>query len=232
MKGLNPMFQILIAEDDKNTRRLLSAILQQNNFNTILAADGEEALTMFESNHIDLAIIDIMMPKMNGLELTKILREYDNYLPILILSAKDLPVDKKKGFIAGTDDYMTKPFEEDELLLRIKALLRRTKSAAEGKLSIGDVTLYYESLMVNRKDGESLTLPQKEFYLLYKLLSNPNVIFTRIQLMDEIWGMDSESADSTINVHINRLRRRFETYPEFEIISVRGLGYKAVTHIG
>lgn len=224
------MFQILIAEDDKNTRKLLSAILQQNNFHTILAADGQEALDLFESNHIDLAIIDIMMPKLDGLELTKILREYDNYLPILILSAKDLPLDKKKGFIAGTDDYMTKPFEEDELLLRIKALLRRTKSAAEGQLSVGDVTLFYDSLMVNRKDGTSMTLPQKEFYLLYKLLSNPNVIFTRIQLMDEIWGMDSESADSTINVHINRLRRRFETYPEFEIISVRGLGYKAVIH--
>lgn len=225
------MFQILIAEDDKNTRRLLSAILQQNGFHTILAADGQEALDQFESNHIDLAIIDIMMPKIDGLELTKMLRDYDNYLPILILSAKDLPLDKKKGFIAGTDDYMTKPFEEDELLLRIKALLRRTKSAAEGQLTLGDVTLIYESLMVNRKNGESMMLPQKEFYLLYKLLSNPNVIFTRIQLMDEIWGMDSESSDSTINVHINRLRRRFENYPEFEIISVRGLGYKAVTHV-
>lgn len=221
------MFQILIAEDDKNTRRLLSAILTQNGYHTLLAQNGQEALDLFEKNHVDLAIIDVMMPVMDGYELTKTLREYDNMLPIIILSAKQLPTDKKMGFIAGTDDYMTKPFEDEELLLRIKALLRRTKSVNERKLILGNVTLDCDSLTVSR-DSEVQTLPQKEFFLLFKLLSNPNVIFTRIQLMDEIWGVDSESSDSTINVHINRLRRRFENYPEFEIVSVRGLGYKAV----
>lgn len=221
------MFQILIAEDDKNTRRLLDAILSQNGYHTLTAQNGQEALDLFERNHIDLAVIDVMMPVIDGYELTKILREYDNMLPIIILSAKQLQSDKKMGFIAGTDDYMTKPFEEEELLLRIKALLRRTKSVNERKMTIGKVILDCDSLTVCR-DDEVQTLPQKEFYLLFKLLSNPNVIFTRIQLMDEIWGIDSESSDSTINVHINRLRRRFENYPEFEIVSVRGLGYKAI----
>lgn len=221
------MFKILIAEDDTNTRRLLAAILSQNGYDPIVAKNGKEALALFDEHHIDLALIDVMMPEMNGYELTRELRDYDNMLPIIILSAKQLPIDKKNGFIAGTDDYMTKPFEEEELLLRIKALLRRTKSVNERKLVVGSITLDFDSLSVS-SETETQTLPQKEFYLLFKLLSNPNVIFTRIQLMDEIWGMDSESSDSTINVHINRLRRRFENYTDFEIIAVRGLGYKAV----
>lgn len=220
------MFQILVAEDDKNTRRLLSAILKQSGYEALLAANGAEALEIYENHHIDLAIVDVMMPVMDGYELVKILRNYDNFLPILILSAKQMYDDKKKGFIAGTDDYMTKPFEEEELIWRIKALLRRSKSVSNRKLVIGSVTLDCDSLTVTR-ENESQTLPQKEFYLLFKLLSNPNIIFTRIQLMDEIWGIDSTTSDSTINVHINRLRRRFETYPEFKLVSIRGLGYKA-----
>lgn len=220
------MFQILVAEDDKNTRRLLSAILKQSGYEALLAANGAEALEIYENHHIDLAIVDVMMPVMDGYELVKILRNYDNFLPILILSAKQMYDDKKKGFIAGTDDYMTKPFEEEELIWRIKALLRRSKSVSNRKLVIGSVTLDCDSLTVTR-ENETQTLPQKEFYLLFKLLSNPNIIFTRIQLMDEIWGIDSTTSDSTINVHINRLRRRFETYPEFKLVSIRGLGYKA-----
>ena len=220
------MFQILVAEDDKNTRRLLSAILKQSGYEALLASNGAEALEIYENHHIDLAIVDVMMPVMDGYELVKILRNYDNFLPILILSAKQMYDDKKKGFIAGTDDYMTKPFEEEELIWRIKALLRRSKSVSNRKLVIGKVTLDCDSLSVTR-ENETQTLPQKEFYLLFKLLSNPNIIFTRIQLMDEIWGIDSTTSDSTINVHINRLRRRFETYPEFKLVSIRGLGYKA-----
>jgi DNA-binding response OmpR family regulator len=147
-----------------------------------------------------------------------------------MVTAKQLPIDKKRGFIVGTDDYMTKPVDEEEMLLRVKALLRRAKIVSEHKLTIGDVTLEYDSLTVIRKE-EQQTLPQKEFYLLYKLLSYPNKIFTRIQLMDEIWGLDSDSTDYTVNVHINRLRKRFERYPEFEIETVRGLGYKAVKKV-
>ncbi|HPR77304.1 MAG TPA: response regulator transcription factor, partial [Candidatus Limiplasma sp.] len=144
-----------------------------------------------------------------------------------MITARQLADDKREGFLAGTDDYMTKPVDMQEMLLRIRALLRRAQIVSERKLQIGEVTLDYDSLTVTR-GNDTQTLPKKEFYLLYKLLSSPNKIFTRIQLMDEIWGMESESGDITVNVHMNRLRRRYENYPDFELVSVRGLGYKAV----
>ncbi len=221
------MFNILVADDDKNTRTLLKIILEAENYNVFTAENGEEALFVMESNHIDLAVIDIMMPKMDGYEFTKTLREGNSNLPVLMLSAKQLPSDKKMGFVMGTDDYMTKPFDEEELLLRIKALLRRAQIASERKIFVGEVVLDYDALTVS-KNGETQELPQKEFLLLYKLLSYPDKIFTRIQLMDEIWGTESESGWETLTVHIGRLRKRFEGWNEFEIISVRGLGYKAV----
>ena len=147
-----------------------------------------------------------------------------------MVTAKQLPEDKKKGFIVGTDDYMTKPVDEEEMILRIRALLRRAQIVSDHKITLGKVILDYDALTVTR-EGEVQTLPRKEFYLLYKLLSYPGKIFTRVQLMDEIWGMESETDDNTINVHINRLRRRFENYPEFSIETIRGLGYKAVKNI-
>jgi two-component system OmpR family response regulator len=179
---------------------------------------------------VDLVILDIMMPGMDGYEFTRQLRATDYTLPILMVTAKLLPEDKRKGFIVGTDDYMTKPVDEEEMILRIRALLRRAQIVNERRITIADVCLDYDSLTVSRGD-ESQTLPRKEFYLLYKLLSYPGKIFTRIQLMDEIWGMESQSDDNTINVHINRLRKRFEDYPEFTIETIRGLGYKAVKHL-
>ena len=166
------------------------------------------ALKVIESHHVDLVILDVMMPKLDGYEVARLLREAEFMMPILMVTAKQLPEDKKRGFIMGTDDYMTKPIDTEELVLRIKALLRRSKIASEKKLTIGDVVLDYESLTVHRNQDVQ-TLPQKEFYLLYKLLSYPGRIFTRIQLMDEIWGVDTESTDTTVNVHINRLRKRF-----------------------
>ena len=169
-------------------------------------------------------------PRMDGYEFTKTLREGDNNLPILMVSAKQLPTDKNKGFAVGTDDYMTKPVDQDEFLYRIKALLRRARIANERKIVIGDVVIDYDSLTVTR-NGETQELPQKEFLLLYKLLSYPGKIFTRIQLMDEIWGVESETGWETVTVHIGRLRKRFESFDEFEIESVRGLGYKAVKKI-
>jgi DNA-binding response OmpR family regulator len=168
-----------------------------------------------------------MMPKMDGYELTRLLRESNNNLPILMVSAKQLPADKHKGFSVGTDDYITKPIDDEEMLYRIKALLRRAKIASERRIVIGEVVLDYDSFTVSR-GGEVQTLPQKEFLLLYKLLSYPGKIFTRIQLMDEIWGAESETGWETVTVHISRLRKRFEGFSEFEIESVRGLGYKAV----
>lgn len=224
------MFQILVVDDDKNTRLLLKAVLQAENYSVFTADNGESALDVMDKEHIDLVVLDIMMPKMDGYEFTKVLRESDNNLPILMVSAKQLPADKQKGFLVGTDDYMTKPIDETEMLLRIKALLRRARIANERRIVIGDVTLDYDSLTVYRKD-EKQELPQKEFMLLYKLLSYPGKIFTRIQLMDEIWGADSDTGWETVTVHIGRLRKRFEGWEEFEIVSVRGLGYKAVKKV-
>ena len=224
------MFQILVAEDDKNTRRLMEAVLKEHGYHPILACDGLEALKLLDTHHVDLVILDIMMPGMDGYEFTRQLRATDYTLPILMVTAKQLPEDKKKGFIVGTDDYMIKPVDEEEMILRIRALLRRAQIVNERRITIADVCLDYDSLTVSRGD-ESQTLPRKEFYLLYKLLSYPGKIFTRIQLMDEIWGMESQSDDNTINVHINRLRKRFEDYPEFTIETIRGLGYKAVKHL-
>jgi DNA-binding response OmpR family regulator len=221
------MISILVVEDDKHVRRLLEAVLKREGYDVFTAEDGHKALDVLDVQHIDLIILDIMMPGMDGYEFAAEVRAADSQIPILMATAKHLPEDKKKGFRLGTDDYMTKPVDTEEMLLRIQALLRRSQIATARKLVIGKVILDYEALTVTRED-ERQTLPQKEFYLLYKLLSYPDRIFTRIQLMDEIWGMDNESADTTVNVHINRLRKRFEAYPEFELVSVRGLGYKAV----
>lgn len=224
------MVRILVVDDDKNTRRYIEAVLTAESFTVFTAANGEEALEVMDREHIDLVVLDIMMPKMDGYEFTKVLRESNNNLPILMVSARQLPKDKRKGFLAGTDDYMTKPFDEEEMILRIKALLRRAQITTEQKIVIGDVTLDYNSFTVT-KGNEVQELPQKEFLLLYKLLSYPGKIFTRIQLMDEIWGNESESGWETVTVHIGRLRKRFEGWEEFEIVSVRGLGYKAVKNV-
>ena len=224
------MFHILVVEDDTNARKLMKAVLERAEYSVIPAVNGEDALNILDSNHVDLILLDIMMPGMDGYTLASELRAAGNTVPILMVTAKQLPADKRKGFLAGTDDYMTKPVDTEEMLLRIKALLRRSRIVSERKLTIGGVELDYDALTVSRGDDHQ-TLPQKEFYLLYKLLSSPDKIFTRIQLMDEIWGMESESGDTTVNVHINRLRRRFESYPEFELVSVRGLGYKAVKKV-
>ena len=221
------MFHILVIDDDKNTRRLMQAILSNAGYSVSTAEDGEAALEVMDKTHVDLIVLDIMMPRMDGYKFTELLREQNNDLPILMVSAKQLPEDRKRGFIVGTDDYMTKPVDEEEMLLRIRALLRRAKIVGERKLTLGDVVLDYDSLTVSRKD-ETIELPQKEFQLLFKLLSYPGKIFTRIQLMDEIWGADCETGWETVTVHIGRLRKRFENWDEFEIVSIRGLGYKAV----
>ena len=224
------MFHILVVEDDTNARKLMKAVLERAEYSVSTSVNGEDALALMDTQHVDLIVLDVMMPGMDGYALTGELRAAGSVIPILMVTAKQLPADKKKGFLVGTDDYMVKPVDTDEMLLRIKALLRRSHIVSERRLTIGNVELDYDALTVSR-GAEKQALPQKEFYLLYKLLSYPDKIFTRIQLMDEIWGMESESGDTTVNVHINRLRRRFENYPEFELVSVRGLGYKAVKRI-
>lgn len=224
------MFQALVVEDHENTRRLMETVLRRNGYEVHTAVNGEDALRAMDEHHIDIVLLDVMMPRMDGYQFTRELRENGVDTPILMVTAKQLPADKREGFLVGTDDYMTKPVDMEEMLLRMRALLRRAQIVSERQLHIGEVTLLYDSLTVMRGE-ERQTLPQKEFYLLYKLLSYPDQIFTRIQLMDEIWGMESDSADTTVNVHINRLRRRFEDYPEFELVAVRGLGYKAVRKV-
>ena len=224
------MFHILVVDDDKNTRLLFRAVLEDAGYTVSAAKNGEEALTVLDREHVDLVVLDVMMPKLDGYEFTRTLRQTDNNLPILMVSAKQLPEDKHRGFLAGTDDYMTKPIDEEEMLFRIKALLRRAKIANERRIVVGEVVLDYDAFTVSRGE-ESQILPQKEFLLLYKLLSYPGKIFTRIQLMDEIWGQESDTGWETVTVHIGRLRKRFEGWEEFEILSVRGLGYKAVKKV-
>ena len=221
------MFHILVCDDDRHTRMLLSAILEEAGYAVTTASDGVEALSELEKENIDLVVLDVMMPRMDGYEFTRAVRESNTALPILMVTAKHMPLDEKNGFIAGTDDYITKPIDDEKLLLHIKALLRRSNIMKEKKIVIGDVTLDYASLTVTRKN-ETVELPQKEFLLLYKLLSSPGQIFTRIQLMDDIWGKESETGWETVTVHVGRLRKRFEGWNEFEIVAVRGLGYKAV----
>lgn len=223
------MFNILVVEDDFHTRKLLGDVLLDEHYTPLLAEDACKALEILDHHHIDLMITDIMMPGMDGYTLTEQLREANYDFPILMMTAKETIKDKRKGFLVGTDDYMVKPVDEEELILRVKALLRRAKIVSDRKIIIGKVTINYDSLTVSR-ESERLSLPQKEFLLLYKLLSYPDIIFTRVQLMDEIWGYDSQTDEHTVSVHIGRLRERFESWPEFDIVTVRGLGYKAVKH--
>ena len=221
------MFNIMVVEDDPSTRKLMHAILSQNGYEVISAENGEHALELMDKKHVDLIVLDIMMPKMDGYQFTEILRENNCNMPILMVTAKETPQDKKKGFIIGTDDYMVKPFDEEEMILRIAALLRRSRIVNEHRLVIGETMLDYDSLTVSR-DESVQELPNKEFMLLYKLLSYQNKIFTRRQLMDEIWDMESDTDERTVDVHINRLRDRFKDNHDFEIQTIRGLGYKAV----
>ena len=220
------MFNILVADDVANIRRLYEYTLEKNGFKVFSAENGEAALDIIEKQHIDLMILDVMMPKKDGYEVLKTLRESGSNLPVLIITAKDAAEDLRRGFILGTDDYMTKPVDEMEMILRIKALLRRSKIAEEQKIVAGSTELVYDSFSVTVA-GEPVVLPKKEFQILFKLLSFPGKTFTRAALMEEFWEMDSDSEARTVDVHINRLRERFRDNKDFEIITVRGLGSKA-----
>lgn len=220
------MFQILIVDDNGNYRHFLQTLLFHAGYKPLEAASCEEALAFIENTRIDLILLDVVMPGMDGYSFTRLLRNCRHSVPILMLSAGHTPADLKKGFHAGADDYMTKPADEEELLLRVKALLRRSRITAERVITVGHTTLFYDSLTVRSMYCEQ-TLPQKEFYLLYKLLSCPNRIFSRMQLLEDIWGPASNSTDATVSVHINRLRNRFCNCPDFSIVTIRGLGYKA-----
>ena len=210
------MFNIMVVEDDKNTRRLMETVLIQNGYNAIPACDSEEALSLMDKKQVDLIVLDVMMPGMDGFQFTRLLRDGGCDTPILMVTARETHADN-----------MVKPVDEEEMLLRINALLRRAKIASERCIVVGNTKLSYDAMTVEH-NGVSFELPQKEFLLIFKLLSYQNKVFTRRQLMDELWDMDSDTDERTVDVHINRLRERFRNNDDFEIITVRGLGYKAV----
>ncbi|PKM74503.1 MAG: DNA-binding response regulator [Firmicutes bacterium HGW-Firmicutes-16] len=221
------MINILVVEDNEKLRKLMSIHLERAGYNVYESGNGLEALDVLENVAVHLIIADIMMPKMDGYELTGELRSAKITIPVLMVTAKETLEDKRKGFKTGADDYMVKPVDFEEMLLRVEALLRRSNLSGEHILAFGCTTLDSDALTVS-SDGQSVTLPQKEFFLLHMLLSYPKKIFTRQTLMDEIWGFDSETDPRTVDVHIKRLREKFTNSEDFEIETVRGLGYKAV----
>lgn len=224
------MINILIVDDNEKIRKLIEIYLKREGFQVFHSENSEIALEVLDTVKIDLMIVDVMMPKMDGYELVQELREANYIFPILMVTAKDTYPDKKKGFDLGVDDYMTKPIDMDELVLRVNALFRRSKISIDKEIILGELILDLDNLEV-RTNTTSILLPKKEFYLLYKLLSYPNKIFTRQEIMDDIWGYDSEADERTVDVHIKRLREKFNDYKEFEIITIRGLGYKGVHKI-
>lgn len=221
------MFKILIAEDDQELRQLFGHVLVKNGYSVKGVSNGREALEELEGNYYDLIISDIMMPEMDGYEFVRTLRDAGNNMPVLMITAKDAFDDMRIGFLSGTDDYMVKPVNVNEMVLRVGALLRRAQMINERRQVIGDTVLECDSLTVT-SGGDSMVLPQKEFMLLYKMVSFPGRIFTRQQLMDDIWGYDSETDSHTVEVHIGRLRERFHDNPDFKIVTIRGVGYKVV----
>lgn len=221
------MFKILVVEDDKNLRKLIVTCLEKANYTVFDTKNGEKALELMDRQYVDLIVTDIMMPEMNGYELIKELRDANYNTPILIITAKEDIEDKRVGFSLGADDYMVKPINIDELIMRVKSLLKRSNQANEKKIKIGDVELDYDKLEIRKKD-KVYQLTQKEFYLLYKMLSTPDTIFKRQDLIEEIWGLENESDFRTVDVHIKRLREKLADINEFEIVTIRGIGYKAI----
>ena len=221
------MFRVLIVEDDRDLRHLFERVLTKNGYVVTEVSNGQEALDELDREYFDLIISDIMMPVMDGYELVRSIREAGLSIPVLMITAKDAFDDMRLGFVSGTDDYMVKPVNVNEMVLRVGALLRRSQMINERRQVIGDTTMEYDSLTVTSQ-GKSVVLPQKEFMLLYKMASFPGRIFTRQQLMDDIWGYDSETDIHTVEVHIGRLRERFRDNPDFSIVTMRGVGYKVV----
>ena len=221
------MLKILIAEDDRELRRLFAHVLIKNGYSTKEVSNGKEALDALDSEYFDLIISDIMMPVMDGYEFVRLLRDAGNTTPVMMITAKDAFDDMRQGFLSGSDDYMVKPINVNEMVLRGQALLRRAQMINERKVTLGNTVIECDTFTVCF-DGESVVLPQKEFMLLYKLASYPGRIFTRQQLMDDIWGYDSESDTHTVDVHIGRLRERFKDNTDFKIVTMRGIGYKVV----
>ena len=221
------MFNILVVDDQAHIRRLYEYTLEKNGYQPYTAGDGAQALKLMETTHIDLVILDLMMPTMDGYTFLKTMRDSGSSIPVLIITARDSAEDVRKAFTMGTDDFMVKPVDDVEMILRIRALLRRARISEEQMITVGSTTLIYDSFTLIQ-NGTEVQMPKKEFQILFKLLSFPNKTFTRANLMEEFWDMDSESEARTVDVHINRLRDRLKDNKDIQIVTVRGLGYKAV----
>ena len=222
------MFNILLAEDDKNLRKLMEIRLKDNKFNVYSASNGKEALDKLYNNPVDIMVVDIMMPIMDGYELVKTARQDYPNIPAIMVTAKDAFEYKNKGYSLGIDDYMVKPVNCDELVLRINAILRRAKIVSERKIVVNNTSIDYNSLTISDNTGKSTTLAKKEFSILFKLLSYPERVFTKSELFDEFWGSNSDTDENTIKVHINYIRNKIKDFPDIGIENIRGFGYKGV----
>ena len=220
-------YRILVADDEHEIRDLLKLYLENEKYEVIEAEDGQQALDLLRKEQVDMCLLDIMMPKVDGYELVRSLRDSGITTPVLMITAKDAYDDMREGFVSGTDDYMIKPVNVNEMVLRVGALLRRAQMINDRRQTIGSTVLEYDSMTVTDNKG-STQLPQKEFMLLYKMASYPGKIFTKQQLMDDIWGYESDAEAHTVEVHIGRLRDRFRDNPDFRIVTMRGVGYKVV----
>lgn len=225
------MYNVLVVEDDANILKLMSIRLKKSGFNVLQAENAKEALDVIHSGDADIMVADVMMPGMDGFRLVEKIREEGNRMPVILATAKESLDDKREGFNCGADDYMVKPIEHEELVLRINALIKRADFRREKKLTVGSVTLDYEKLSVYNDKGEEAQLSKKEFLILFRLISYPEKIFTKSQLMDEFWGYESDTYSDTVKVHINRIRNKIAKFPEIDVVTVRGLGYRGIKNV-
>ncbi len=225
------MYNVLVVEDEENILKLMSIRLKKSGFNVLAAASGKEALDLLKTGEPDVMVADVMMPGMSGFELVEKIRADGNGIPVILATAKESIDDKREGFNCGADDYMVKPIDHEELVLRINALIKRADFRREKKLTVGTVTLDYEKLSVYDESGVTAQLSKKEFLILFKLLSYPERIFTKTQLMDEFWGYESDTYSDTVKVHINRIRNKIACFSEIDVATVRGLGYRGIKNV-
>lgn len=225
------MYNILLVEDDAHILKLMDIWLTRSGFSVLTATNGEEALDVVKGGEVDLIVADVMMPKMDGFTMVETLRAEGNDIPVILATAKETIQDKKEGFNCGADDYMVKPIDHEELVLRINAIIKRADIRREKKITVGNCTVDYQTLSVYNEKGDKEVFSKKEFLILYKLLTYPERIFTKSQLMDEFWGIDSDSFTDTVKVHINRIRNKIVKFPEIDIVTVRGFGYRGIKNV-
>ena len=221
------MFNVLVVEDERNIRKLIEIKLTNFGYNVVTAENGRDALDKLSENHLDILLVDAMMPVMDGFEFVKAVRQSGNNVPVIMVTARGSLADKSQGFDVGVDDYMVKPIEFDELSLRIKAVLRRAKIVSDRKITIGETVLDYDTLTVSN-NTEKVLLTKTEFGIIYKLLSYPERSFSKSALFEEFWAWDSETEEDIVKVYINRIRNKIAPFSEIDVETVRGIGYRGI----